>query len=117
MTVIDEYLQPLPADKRAALERLRTFAHELIPDAEETISYMLPCFRWRGKVVFGFAALKEGIGLYPFSGSVVPVLTEELTDYKTTPGAIRIPLDKPIARSTVEKIVKLRQAAILEKEK
>lgn len=115
MSVIDDYIQPLSADKRAALERFRTIAHELIPDAEETISYMLPCFRWKGKVVFGFAARKEGISLYPFSGAVIPEMEDRLTEYKHTPGAIQISLDKPLPDDIIRDIIQIRMAMISEK--
>ena len=37
----DNYLAKLPADKRAALEKLRKAIRAAVPRAEETISYQL----------------------------------------------------------------------------
>jgi uncharacterized protein YdhG (YjbR/CyaY superfamily) len=116
MTVIDEYLQGVSADQRAALEHLRALAHKHIPDVAEDISYAVPAFRWQGKVVFGFAALKQGISLYPFSGNIVGRLTKELAGYKTSSGAIQIPLKKLLPDEVVQEIITLRLEDLLEKE-
>ena len=42
---IDEYLAPLSADKRAALQRLRKAIRSAAPQAEECFSYGTPTFR------------------------------------------------------------------------
>lgn len=56
MSVIDDYLAGVEESKRATLERLRKSILFAIPEAEECISYQLPAFRVKGKVVAGFAA-------------------------------------------------------------
>jgi len=43
---IDTYLATLPADQRAALQRLRAEVARLVPDAVETISYGPLPARW-----------------------------------------------------------------------
>ena len=47
---IDDYLAGVPADNRAALERLRSIK-AIVPRAEECISYQLPAFRMDGRVL------------------------------------------------------------------
>jgi uncharacterized protein YdhG (YjbR/CyaY superfamily) len=56
---IDEYLAGLEEPKRSTLQRLRQTILELLPEAEEGISYRLPAFRLEGKVIAGFAAFKN----------------------------------------------------------
>ena len=58
MTVIDDYLKKVPAGQRKLLEELRKEMRKLLPDAEDAISYGLPCFKVDGNVVGGFAANK-----------------------------------------------------------
>jgi uncharacterized protein YdhG (YjbR/CyaY superfamily) len=53
---IDDYLAPLPADKKAALQKLRKTIRAAVPKAEETISYQIPAFRLDGKVIAWFHA-------------------------------------------------------------
>ncbi|MEN0014501.1 MAG: DUF1801 domain-containing protein, partial [Solirubrobacteraceae bacterium] len=56
---IDAYLATLDEPKRTTLTALRDTLAELVPDAEQCISYSMPAFRLDGKVVAGFAAFKN----------------------------------------------------------
>ena len=107
---IDAYLANVDEPKRSTLQRLRRAILEVIPDAEEGISYGLPAFRVQGKVVAGFAAFKNHLSYLPHSGSVFPVLRDELGAYKTSTGALRFPIDSPLPKLLVEHLVKVRVA-------
>ena len=67
---IDQYLAALDEPKRSTLEALRRSILEVVPDAEQCISYGMPAFRLQGKVVAGFAAFKH-LSYLPHSGSVL----------------------------------------------
>ena len=71
---VDEYLAALDEPKRGTLERLRKTILELVPEAEQCMSYGLPAFRLDGKVVAGFGAFKNHLSYFPHSGSVHPEL-------------------------------------------
>jgi hypothetical protein len=47
----------------------------MVPEAEQVISYRVPAFRVDGKTVAGLAAFNH-LSYLPFSGSVLPRLTE-----------------------------------------
>jgi uncharacterized protein YdhG (YjbR/CyaY superfamily) len=83
-----------------------------LPEAEQGISYGAPAFKVRGKTIAGFAAFKNHLSYLPHSGSVFPELAEELRAYQTSSGALRFPIDEPLPRGIVEKLiaVRLRQA-------
>ncbi len=81
---------------------------EVVPDAEEGISYRLPAFRLQGKVVAGFAAFKNHLSYLPHSGSVFRELKEEVAPYQTSTGALQFAVDKPLPKSLVEKLVRVR---------
>ena len=68
---IDEYLRAVEEPKRSTLQALRHTILEIVPDAEQVISYRVPAFRVRGKTVAGFAAFKDHLSYLPFSGSVL----------------------------------------------
>jgi hypothetical protein len=55
---IDQYLDALEESKRATLALLRQTILDLLPEAEQGISYGVAAFRVRGKTVAGFAAFK-----------------------------------------------------------
>lgn len=61
---VDSYLAALPEDARAALEALRRLIHDAVPDAEESISYDMPTFTYRGKRLIYFAAWAKHLAIY-----------------------------------------------------
>ena len=71
---VDAYLAALEEPKRGTLEALRRTILEIVPDAEQVISYRVPAFKVGGKTVAGFAAFKNHLSYLPFSGSVLPKL-------------------------------------------
>ena len=107
MSIIDDYLKNVPSEKRAELERIRKIAKEFLPGCEETISYGMPTLKLNGKSIIGFDAHKKHIGIYPFSGSVISKI-KELNSYETSSGAIRVPFDKLMPKSLIEKIISVR---------
>jgi uncharacterized protein YdhG (YjbR/CyaY superfamily) len=109
---IDQYLSALEEPKRTTLARLRQTILDILPEAEQGISYGLPAFKVRGKTIAGFAAFKAHLSYLPHSGSVFPQLEGELDDYSTSSGALRFGIDQPLPVSLVEKLiaVRLRQA-------
>ena len=105
---VDKYLEALDAPKRTALEHLRRTILDVVPDAEECISYGVPAFKVGGKVVAGFAAFKNHLSYLPHSGSVFPELADQLAGYRTSKGALRFPTDEPLPASLVEQLVNIR---------
>jgi uncharacterized protein YdhG (YjbR/CyaY superfamily) len=106
---IDEYLEALSDDKRAALEKLRKTIKAAAPDAEECISYQLAAFRQDGMLV-AFGATANHCAFYPMSSSTVESYKNELKDYDTSKGTIRFQADKPLPAALVRKLVKTRLA-------
>jgi uncharacterized protein YdhG (YjbR/CyaY superfamily) len=109
---IDQYLDALEEPKRGTLVQLRQTILDLIPEADQGISYGVPAFKVRGKTIAGFAAFKNHLSYLPHSGSVFPQLKDELKEYSTSSGALRFGIDEPLPVSLVEKLisVRLRQA-------
>lgn len=105
---IDKYLAGLDEPKRSTLEALRRTILSLLPDAEQGISYGMPAFKVRGKAVVGFAAFKNHLAYMPHSGSVLPRLKEDLAGYTWTSGSLHFPIDKPLPRALVKKLIDVR---------
>jgi len=107
---IDDYLAGIEEPKRSTLQELRRTILSIIPGAEEGISYAVPAFRVRGKVIAGFAAFKNHLSYLPHSGSVFPQLADELAGYVTTSGALHFPVDQPLPKPLVEKLIAVRMS-------
>jgi len=106
---IDEYLATLAADKRAALERLRSAIRAAAPQAEECISYGLPGFRLGGRLLVSFGAAARHCALYPGSYPI-EACAADLAAYDTSKGTIRFPPDRPLPVMLVRKLVRARMA-------
>ena len=103
---IDGYISKFPADVQAILEQVRTTIASAAPDAEETISYMMPAFKQHGILVY-FAAWAKHVGMYPpISGN--KTLEKAIARYAGPKGNLQFPLGEPIPYDLIERIVKLR---------
>jgi uncharacterized protein YdhG (YjbR/CyaY superfamily) len=105
---IDEYLRRLEEPKRSTLERLRQTIQDIVPEAEQGISYGMPAFRLEGKVIAGFAAFKAHLSYVPHSGSVLPALADDLHSYRMTRSALHFPIDKPLPARLIKKLITTR---------
>jgi len=107
---VDEYLRGIEEPKRSTLEALRGTILEIVPDAEQVISYKVPAFRVDGRIVAGFAAFKDHLSYLPFSGSVLPELAGELEGYTMTKSALHFPVDRPLPKTLVRKLIAARRS-------
>jgi uncharacterized protein YdhG (YjbR/CyaY superfamily) len=105
---VDAYIAALDEPKRSTLEALRRTILEVAPDAEQGLSYRVPAFRVGGKTIAGFAAFKNHLSYLPFSGSVLPRLADELTGYSGTKSALHFPVDQPLPKALVAKLIAAR---------
>src|SRR4051794_25781602 len=95
---IDRYLAALGEPQASTLEALRERILEVVPEAEQCISYGMPAVKVGGKVVAGFAAFKQHLSYLPHSGSVLPALGDDLAKYETTKGSLHFPIDRPLPK-------------------
>jgi len=103
---IDEYIASQSVEVQALLQEIREVIHKAAPDAVEKISWQMPTF-WQEKNLIHFAAFKKHIGLYP-GGEATSVFSERLKGYKTSKGAIQLPLNKPVDYQLITDIVRWR---------
>jgi uncharacterized protein YdhG (YjbR/CyaY superfamily) len=109
---IDTYLAGLDEPKRRTLQQLRECIRDVVPDAEECISYGMPAFKVHGKTVAGFAAFKNHLSYLPHSGSVIASLAWDLASFASTKGSLHFPVDQPLHPDLVRKLVEARLAEL-----
>jgi uncharacterized protein YdhG (YjbR/CyaY superfamily) len=110
---VDRYLASLEQPKRGTLEALRRTILDILPEAEQCISYGLPAFRVQGKVIAGFAAFKNHLSYLPHSGSVFSEFEGELSHYKISKGALQFPIDTPLPKALVKRLIAVRKRQAL----
>ena len=103
---IDEYIAQFPADIQERLSTIRQIIRQAAPDASEKISYGMPTF-YLNKNLVHFAAFKKHIGFYPAPHGIT-AFEEELSEYKSSKGAVQFPLSKPLPLDLIKRIVIFR---------
>ena len=101
---IDEYIITCPVELQDKLKELRDLIKKNAPNATEKISWNMPTFYQNGNLIH-FFLYKRHIGLYP-GAKAVEYYKEKLAGYKTSKGAIQLPLDKPLPKALIGEIVR-----------
>ena len=105
---VEAYLARVPEPARTTLENLRAMIRAAAPkDATEAISYGIPSFHYKGALVW-YAAFKKHCSFFPMDHSLEEEFAEELKKYKTSKGTIQFPVDAPLPKKLVTRIVKAR---------
>ena len=107
---VKRFYESAPSPHRETMAEMRNRILEIVPSAEEVISYGMPAFRVEDVIVAGLLPNKKHVGYYPFSGSILRLFPEELAKYSTTKSAIHVPVDKPLAKGLIKKLIKARLA-------
>ena len=68
----------------------------------------MPAYRLRGKVIAGFAAFKNHLSYLPHSGSVFAEIRDDVAGYVTSKGALQFPINRPLAKALVKKLIAIR---------
>lgn len=111
---IDEYIAACPATHQDLLQQLRQLILETAPEeTTETIAYKMPTFRYHGNLIH-FALNKAHLGIYP-GAAALEAFSEQLEGYKTSKGALQLPLDKPLPKKLIKDLVKYNTAALKDK--
>ena len=103
---VDEYIAQAPKEVQDKLQELRAVIRTTAPGAEERISYGMPYYDYKGRLVY-FQLWKKHIGLY-VPTPVVEEHKSELKGYETTKATVRFPLDEKLPLALIEKLVQAR---------
>jgi uncharacterized protein YdhG (YjbR/CyaY superfamily) len=102
------YYQSAPMPHKETMLEMRRRILEIVPDAVEVVSYGMPAFKVDDTIVAGLLANKKHVGYYPFSGSILKLFPDELADFSKTISAIHVPVDKPLSKTLMKKLIKAR---------
>ena len=103
---VDEYLASTPKEVQPRLKELRKAIKAAAPKAEERISYGMPYYDYKGRLVY-FRLAKQHIGLY-IPPPVIDEHKKELKDYETRQATVRLPLEKDLPIALIKKLVRAR---------
>ena len=93
---VDAYIAAAPKAAQPRLRQLRKLIKEAAPQAEERLSYGMPYYDYRGRLIY-YSAFKNHIGVYPVGEAAQH---KELSKF--------IPLDQPMPVDLIRKLVEAR---------
>lgn len=91
---IDEYIAAQPEHAQPYLNQIRNTIQEVLPEAQERISWSMPTY-WKGHNIIQFAASKKHIGLYPGPAAVAE-FSCRLEEYAHSKGTIHFLYSAPL---------------------
>lgn len=103
---VDNYIAKAPKELRKKLQELRAIIKSAAPKAEERMSYGMPYYDYKGRLIY-FKLSKAHLGIYV----PTPVIEEhkkELKDYKTAKATVRFSLEAKLPASLIKKLVEAR---------
>lgn len=106
------YFESQPESVKEAQYKLREYILEAAPDAVEMFNYNIPAYaliaggkREQQVMIAGY---KKHVGLYPHL-TVMVKFSDEFKDYKKGKGSVQFPLDKPLPKELIIRMVRYRK--------
>jgi uncharacterized protein YdhG (YjbR/CyaY superfamily) len=116
MSELDEYLDTLDDETRAAATRVYDQARALVPDAVEARSYGMPALTHAGLPFVAVQARRGHLSYYPYSGSVVAALAERLEaalpGSAAGKGTVRFTVARPLPDDVLDALILARRDEI-----
>jgi len=115
MGTVDDYLDALEPDDRAAIDRVYALARTEVPDAEQGTGYGMPSLLYRGKPLISVMRAKKHIGIYPFSPDAVASVADgvrAVAESGVDKGTIRFQPGHPLPDGVVRALVRFRRDQI-----
>lgn len=110
---IDDYISQFSIQIQLKLEEMRAIIREVLPNAKEVISYKMPAYKMNGILVY-FAGYSGHIGFYPTATGIAK-FNPEFGTYKWSKGAVQFPIDEPLPRDLIQKMVLFKLEEDLQK--
>jgi uncharacterized protein YdhG (YjbR/CyaY superfamily) len=104
---VDEYIGSFPHEIQQLLMQMRAVVKANAPDAQESVSYMMPAYKTYGKPLVYFGGMKTHIGFYATPNGNL-AFAEQLKPYKQGKGSIQFPVNQPLPLELVAEMVRFR---------
>ena len=106
---VEEYFERAPADRRAALQKLRKTINAAAPKATEAMRYGMVGFMYRGHPLIHIAYWKDHFAIY----GGFDAQAKELKAYdQSGRGTYRFPIDEPLPYALVTRMVRSKAAEL-----
>ena len=102
-----EYLQNIPEESKPKLLELMAVIKDVVPQAQEAISYGIPTYKYLGTLV-AVGVAKKHMAFYTMSSATLSHFEVQLQGMDYSSGTIRFKFDAVLPKSLIQEIVKIR---------
>ena len=103
---VDQYIAHAPQAIQPKLKQLRKIIKQVAPRAVEKISYGMPYYGYKGRLVY-FRYNKNHLGLY-MAPPVIKEHAQELKKYQTSVGTVQFPFTEKLPVPLIKALIKAR---------
>lgn len=108
---VQEYFDGQPERTKDALLEIKKCILKVVPNSTELFNYDIPAYTLKegGKrdQQIMIAGYQNHIGFYPHP-TTMEKFESELSEYKRGKGSVQFPLDKPLPKELIERMIKYR---------
>jgi uncharacterized protein YdhG (YjbR/CyaY superfamily) len=112
---VQEYIKSQPEKTQEALVELRNYILTAAPNAIEMFNYNIPAFalvkNGKREQQIMMAGYKNHVGLYPHP-TTMEHFSAELKEYKKGKGSVQFPINKPLPKNLIIKMIKYRKKLV-----
>lgn len=101
------------AVEQKELDRIKGLILGIVPDAEEVVSYGMPTFKYKKKLIMHIGAFSDHMSIFP-GAAAVEAFADRLVDKTTSKGTIQFTIEHPLAGQLICDIAQFRLDAIQE---
>ena len=103
---VDEYIDGAPKEVQEKLRQLRALILQVAPNAVERISYGMPFYEYRGRLIY-YGVAKNHIGLY-IPPPVIEEHKNEIGPYYATKATLHLPFDEDLPNELIKMLVRAK---------
>ncbi len=108
---VNEYFDAQPDNVRKKLLELKECILKVEPEATELLNYNIPAYalveNGKREQQIMIAGYKKHVGLYPHP-TTMEKFESELSEYKRAKGSVQFPLDRPMPKELIIRMIKYR---------
>ncbi len=104
---VEAYLAQFSGEMLSKLNSIRNLIFDISPDVSESISYGMPAYKYKNKVIIYFAGYKNHIGVYALPNTHQH-FAEKLAKYKQGKGSVQFPNKDELPLELIREMILFR---------
>lgn len=105
---LKNYYHSRPKEALPKLKELEGIIGGILKKYEIILDYGVPTFVFEGKKIVAVGSYKKFVSLYPLGRELINKYKSEMKQYTTRASTVQFPLDRPLPKDLINKIVKDR---------